>query len=97
MAQIKAKLQTSYTVVSNNKCSQFTNIENLFIYYQSHTHIHTITKALDIGLLQNVRMENVSPFQIRKMFDKADKDGDGKLTKDEWFNVLNSSGCETSM
>jgi len=35
--------------------------------------------------------------EIRKMFDKADKDGDGKLTKDEWFNVLNSSGCETSM
>ena len=31
------------------------------------------------------------------MFDKADKDGDGKLTKDEWFTVLNSSGCETSM
>merc|ERR1712110_35217 len=35
--------------------------------------------------------------EIRKMFDKADKDGDGKLTKDEWFTVLNSSGCETSM
>ena len=31
------------------------------------------------------------------MFDKADKDGDGKLTKEEWFNVLNSSGCDTSM
>ena len=63
----------------------------------TNTHIHTITKALDIELLQKVRMENVLPFQIRKMFDKADKDGDGKLTKDEWFNVLNSSGCETSM
>ena len=97
MVHKKAKLQTSYTVVSNNKCAQFTNIENLFIYSQSHTHIHTITKALDIELLQKVRMENVLPFQIRKMFDKADKDGDGKLTKDEWFNVLNSSGCETSM
>merc|ERR1711884_889069 len=35
--------------------------------------------------------------EIRKMFDKADKDGDGKLTKDEWFNVLNSSGCDTSL
>lgn len=31
------------------------------------------------------------------MFDKADKDGDGKLTKEEWYNVLNSSGCHTSM
>merc|ERR1712156_290147 len=35
--------------------------------------------------------------EIRKMFDKADKDGDGKLTKEEWFKVLNSSGCDTSM
>ena len=31
------------------------------------------------------------------MFDKADRDGDGKLTKEEWFKVLNSSGCDTSM
>ena len=31
------------------------------------------------------------------MFDKADKDGDGKLTKEEWHKVLNSSGCDTSM
>ena len=36
-------------------------------------------------------------LQIKKMFDKADKDGDGKLTKEEWYNVLNSSGCDTSM
>ena len=36
-------------------------------------------------------------FQIRKMFDKADRDGDGKLTKEEWYKVLNSSGCNTSM
>ena len=31
------------------------------------------------------------------MFDKADRDGDGKLTKEEWYKVLNSSGCNTSM
>ena len=36
-------------------------------------------------------------FQIRKMFDKADRDGDGKLTKEEWYKILNSSGCNTSM
>merc|ERR1719295_342339 len=35
--------------------------------------------------------------EIKKMFDKADRDGDGKLTKEEWHKVLNSSGCQTSM
>merc|ERR1712032_780721 len=35
--------------------------------------------------------------QIRKMFDKADKDKSGKLTKEEWHKVLNESGCKTSM
>ena len=35
--------------------------------------------------------------QVRKMFDKADKDKDGKLTKEEWHKVLNDSGCKTSM
>jgi hypothetical protein len=35
--------------------------------------------------------------QIGKMFAKADKDGDGKLTPEEWHRVLNSSGCQTSM
>ena len=34
--------------------------------------------------------------QIRKMFNKADKNGDGKLTPQEWFTVLNSSGIPTS-
>lgn len=35
--------------------------------------------------------------QIRKMFDKADKDKNGKLTKEEWHKILNASGCKTSM
>merc|ERR1719153_1052692 len=35
--------------------------------------------------------------EIKKMFAKADRDGDGKLTKAEWHKVLNSSGCQTSM
>jgi len=35
--------------------------------------------------------------EIQKMFQKADKDGDGKLTPEEWHRVLNSSGCQTSM
>merc|ERR1711962_205709 len=35
--------------------------------------------------------------EVQKMFAKADKDGDGKLTPQEWHRVLNSSGCQTSM
>ena len=31
------------------------------------------------------------------MFAKADKNGDGKLTPEEWMSVLNSSGVPTSM
>ena len=44
-----------------------------------------------------IKYTDLKLFQIRKMFDKADKDGDGKLTKEEWYNVLNTSGCDTSM
>ena len=36
-------------------------------------------------------------LQIKKMFVKADRDGDGKLSKEEWFRVLNSTGYPTSM
>lgn len=35
--------------------------------------------------------------EVRRYFTKADKDGDGKLTKEEWFRVLNSSGVPTTM
>ena len=31
------------------------------------------------------------------MFNKADKNKDGKLTPEEWRQVLNSSGVPTSM
>ena len=37
------------------------------------------------------------PAQIRRMFNKADKNKDGKLTPEEWRQVLNSSGVPTSM
>ena len=39
----------------------------------------------------------VEDADIEEMFQFADKDGDGKLTKEEWYNVLNSSGCDTTM
>merc|ERR1712038_2197508 len=35
--------------------------------------------------------------QIRRMFNKADKNNDGKLTPEEWKQVLNSSGVPTTM
>lgn len=34
--------------------------------------------------------------EIRKMFTRADKNGDGKLTPEEWQSVLNSSGIPTT-
>ena len=36
-------------------------------------------------------------MQVRRYFNKADKNGDGKLTKQEWHSVLNSCGVKTSM
>ena len=36
-------------------------------------------------------------IEVRKYFNKADKNGDGKLTKEEWHQVLNQSGVPTSM
>ena len=36
-------------------------------------------------------------LQVRKYFNRADKNGDGKLTKVEWHKVLNSSGVPTTM
>merc|ERR1719153_1056408 len=35
--------------------------------------------------------------EVAKMFARADKNGDGKLDKEEWHRVLNSAGCRTSM
>lgn len=35
-------------------------------------------------------------IEVRKYFNKADKNGDGKLTKEEWHQVLNQSGVPTS-
>lgn len=35
-------------------------------------------------------------LQIRKMFTRADKNGDGKLSPEEWQSVLNSSGIPTT-
>merc|ERR1712223_1195598 len=34
--------------------------------------------------------------EIRRMFTRADKNKDGKLTQEEWLSVLNSSGVPTT-
>jgi len=36
-------------------------------------------------------------LEVRKMFTKADKNKDGKLTPEEWRSVLNGSGVPTTM
>merc|ERR1712013_9969 len=36
-------------------------------------------------------------MEVRKYFNKADKNGDGKLTKEEWHKVLNNSGVPTTI
>jgi len=41
-------------------------------------------------------MEIRKRLEVRRYFDKADKDGNGSLTKEEWYNVLNSSGVPTT-
>ena len=35
-------------------------------------------------------------FQVGKYFHIADKDGDGQITKAEWFKVLNDAGVPTT-
>merc|ERR1711973_264569 len=41
-------------------------------------------------------MEIRKRLEVRRYFDKADEDGNGSLTKEEWYNVLNSSGVPTT-
>ena len=36
-------------------------------------------------------------FEVRKYFNLADKDGDGQITKAEWYKVLNDAGVPTTM
>ena len=35
--------------------------------------------------------------QIKKTFGKADKENEGKLTREQWLRVLTKAGCQTSM
>ena len=35
-------------------------------------------------------------LQVKVMFEKADKNGDGKLTQSEWMEVLQQSGVRVT-
>ena len=46
--------------------------------------------------LQNILVEECCIlFQVKRLFLSADKDGDGKLTVDEWVHLLGQSGVES--
>ena len=62
-------------------CDQAIIMKSWSWYYQNHHLDH----------------DNHNPDKVRRMFTRADKDGNGTLTKEEWHHVLNSSGCKTSM
>ena len=74
--------------------------------YLAQTQLNNIYKCVCSSLLHAERyklakyenMKNYSKlFQIRRMFNKADKNKDGKLTPEEWRQVLNASGVPTTM
>ena len=46
----------------------------------------------------NVTLNPLNPIclQIRRYFDRADKNKDGKLSQEEWHRILNASGVPTS-
>ena len=55
-------------------------------------------KKVDFHVYTSVSIFNITlTLQVAKMFARADKNGDGKLDKEEWHRVLNSAGCRTSM
>ena len=74
--------------------------------YLAQIQLNNIYKCVCSSLLHAERyklakyenMKNYTKlFQIRRMFNKADKNKDGKLTPEEWRQVLNASGVPTTM
>ena len=50
-----------------------------------------------VEILVEISVEISVFLQVRKYFQQADTDKDGKLTKTEWMNVLNYAGVKTTM
>ena len=68
------------------------NFTSNFIVIQ----IFQILFLLPVSFYTHPNISLISLMQVRRMFTRADKDGDGKLTKEEWLSVLNSSGVPTT-
>ena len=56
---------------------------------------HTSYRNLALKL-QQISTFTITRPQIRRMFTRADRNKDGKLTQEEWLSVLNSSGVPTT-
>ena len=50
----------------------------------------------NIYLLKMYKSKYFLSMQVKRYFDKADKDRNESLTKEEWYNVLNASGVSTT-
>ena len=80
----------SRSPIDMNRCFALIIFIYLFLHY--FFYCHRRGHSVDLA----AQPMNLSLIQVRKYFDRADKDKDGKLTKDEWFTVLNSSGVPTT-
>ena len=52
--------------------------------------------CINIYLLKMYKSKYFLSMQVKRYFEKSDKDRNGSLTKEEWYNVLNSSGVPTT-
>ena len=48
------------------------------------------------ALMQKKREKEAKMKELKASFVRADKDGDGALDKDEWFEVMRDSGYDIS-
>ena len=78
------KLEVSFQFLKLFLCIFCRGIQDIDYFYklQNNTCL--------IGTTSSVVFINCT-FQVKKMFEKADKNGDGKLTKTEWMDVLRQS------
>ena len=71
-------------------------LEVRFVFLHSNSYSYVAVECFKFIYLLVPYSSFIEKAQVRRYFDKADKDGNGSLTKEEWFNVLNSSGVPTT-